>query len=246
MHIRRLTRLVFAAALIGILSLIIPMANTSEDMETVATSTATATAVNTTAATSSEIETAKAEEKETLSTESVDKAVSTVETVVTENDEPVSTTSIEVSTEEHVVTEIEMVEKEEVVSTTSASTFTPDEPLKPAEQAPAETTSAWQGTVLTAKLGVVQGPSGKETYYNLPMGGVVKIMRQMGYTEEEYPYHVREDGVKMLGDYVMVAANLDLRPRGSILECSLGTALVCDTGAFAVKDQTQLDIAVDW
>lgn len=108
------------------------------------------------------------------------------------------------------------------------------------------TQNSWEGSVLTKRKGVVNGPSGKETYYNLNMAGVVKIMRNAGFTEEEYPYWVREDGVKMLGDYVMVAANLDIRPRGSIVKSSLGDAIVCDTGGFATSNPTQLDIAVTW
>lgn len=99
---------------------------------------------------------------------------------------------------------------------------------------------------LNAYSGTIQGPSGKETYYNLPMDGVVKIMRDMGYSEEEYPYWVREDGVKMFGPYVMAAASLDIRPKGTILECSKGTAMVVDTGDFAETNQMQLDIATDW
>lgn len=96
---------------------------------------------------------------------------------------------------------------------------------------------------LTPSKGVHYGVSGKETYYNLDMSGVVSIMRGMGNTDE---YWVREDGVKMLGNYVMVAANLDLHPRGSLIETSLGTGIVCDTGGFAASDSTQLDIATAW
>ena len=99
---------------------------------------------------------------------------------------------------------------------------------------------------LTMYSGTFQGPSGKETYYNLDMSGVVSIMRSCGYPEDEYPYWVRDDGVKMLGPYVMVAASFDIRPRGTILDSSLGTAIVCDTGGFASRNQTQLDIAVTW
>ena len=99
---------------------------------------------------------------------------------------------------------------------------------------------------LTKSMGVNQGPSGKETYYNLKMSGVVDIMRDMGFSEEEYPYWVREDGVKMLGDYVMVAADLDKRPRGTLVESSLGMAIVCDTGGFVNSNPWQLDIAVTW
>ena len=101
----------------------------------------------------------------------------------------------------------------------------------------------WNGVKLNPVLGTIYGPSGKETYYNLPMGGVVAIMRRMGVTGE---YWVREDGVKMLGDYIMCAANLELHPRGSLVETSLGTAMVCDTGLFATYNYYQIDIAVDW
>lgn len=99
---------------------------------------------------------------------------------------------------------------------------------------------------LTKSRGVMQGPSGKETWYNLPMGGVIKIMRRQGFSEEEYPYWIRDDGAKMLGEYVMIAANLELRPRGTVIETSLGPGIVCDTGGFAKTDTTSIDIATNW
>ena len=101
----------------------------------------------------------------------------------------------------------------------------------------------WDGPVLNAYSGVVEGPSGKETYYNLDMSGVIRIMKDLGY---EYEYSVREDGVKMYGPYVMCAANLDIRPKGTIIKTSLGWGIVCDTGGFAYKNKTQIDIAVSW
>ena len=104
----------------------------------------------------------------------------------------------------------------------------------------------WEGEKLNPTAGVVLGPAGYESYYNLPMGGVINIMRSMGFTEEEYPYWVREDGAKMLGDYVMVAANLNVYPRGSLVETSLGKGIVCDTGDFAKTNTKQLDIATNW
>lgn len=102
---------------------------------------------------------------------------------------------------------------------------------------------SWNGSVLTPSAGVNYGPSGKETYYNLNMSGVISIMRGMGYTGE---YWVRNDGCKMLGDYIMVAANLSVHPRGSLVETSLGTGIVCDTGGFAAGNPNQLDIATTW
>ena len=94
--------------------------------------------------------------------------------------------------------------------------------------------------------GGFMGPSGRETYYNLKMGVVVKNMRKIGYSEKDYPYWVRDDGAKMLGNYVMVAANWKIRPRGTILKTSLGSAIVVDTGEF-VKDYPKgVDVAVNW
>lgn len=104
----------------------------------------------------------------------------------------------------------------------------------------------WDGPVLTASKGVNYGPSGKETYYNLPMGGVVRIMRNMGFDAENYPYWVRNDGVKMLGDYVLCACNLSVHPRGSLVETSLGKGICADTGGFAKHNPTQIDIATSW
>ena len=106
-----------------------------------------------------------------------------------------------------------------------------------------ETDSEWDGPVLDPFVGTVMGPSGKETYYNMDMSGVIDIMRSMGNTDE---YHISENGCKMLGDYIMCAANLDVHPRGSYVMSSLGMCIVCDTGGFAAYDPYQLDIAVAW
>ena len=53
-------------------------------------------------------------------------------------------------------------------------------------------------------------------------------MYSLGY---DYEYWVRGDGVKMFGPYVIVAADFGWLPRGSVIETSLGTGMVCDTGA---------------
>lgn len=114
-----------------------------------------------------------------------------------------------------------------------------------AEQQATQTTvnTSWNGSVLSPSAGVNYGPSGKETYYNLDMSGVVSIMRGMGNNDS---YWVRGDGCKMLGNYIMVAANLSVHPRGSLVETSLGTGIVCDTGGFAAGNANQLDIATSW
>ena len=103
--------------------------------------------------------------------------------------------------------------------------------------------TTWTGATLNSYSGTVQGPSGKETYYNLNMSNIVRMMHNRGYN---YEYWVRSDGVKMLGNYVMVAADLNIRPRGSLVETSLGTGIVCDTGTFIYSNHYQLDIATTW
>ena len=105
------------------------------------------------------------------------------------------------------------------------------------------TIGKWDGRKLTRRNGTIMGPSGKETWYNLKMSYVVKLMHKAGFKGE---YWVREDGVKMFGDYVMVAADLSIRPKGTILPTSLGMGIVCDTGTFIYTNKYQIDIAVAW
>ena len=102
---------------------------------------------------------------------------------------------------------------------------------------------SWNGEMLTKRDGTVQGPSGKETYYNLNMSRCVSIMKSNGYDGD---YWVRSDGCKMFGSYIMVAANLSIRPRGTLVETSRGTGIVVDTGGFAQTNPYQLDVAVNW
>lgn len=103
--------------------------------------------------------------------------------------------------------------------------------------------TTWKGSVLNRYNGVNRGPSGKETYYNLNMNKIVDAMKRLGVNSE---YWVRNDGVKMYGDYIMCAADLSVYPRGSIVETSLGTGIVCDTGAFVKSTGIALDIATTW
>ena len=99
---------------------------------------------------------------------------------------------------------------------------------------------------ISVSRGVYMGPSGRETYYNLYMGNCVNYMRDLGYDEIQYPYWVRDDGAKMLGNYVMCAANWHIRPKGTIIPTSLGDAIVVDTGDFVSEFPNGVDLAVDW
>ena len=99
---------------------------------------------------------------------------------------------------------------------------------------------------ITKERGGYMGPSGRETYYNLWMGNCVAYMRELGYDEILYPEWTRDDGAKMLGNYVMCAANWKTRPRGTIIPTSLGDAIVVDTGEFVADYPNGVDLAVDW
>lgn len=84
------------------------------------------------------------------------------------------------------------------------------------------TTPSSGGGVLTPSGGVNMFNGRKETYYNLDMSGVVANAKNMGI---EGDYWVRGDGVKMYGNYIIVAAQMD---KGTIIETSLGTGIVLD------------------
>ena len=96
---------------------------------------------------------------------------------------------------------------------------------------------------LTASGGVNYYGDQKETYYNLNMNNIINNAHSAGIEGE---YWVREDGVKMFGDKVIVSANQEVYPYGSTVETSLGTGIVLDTGEFAHSNPTQVDIATDW
>lgn len=85
-----------------------------------------------------------------------------------------------------------------------------------------------------------QGVVHRETYYDLPMSGVMRFCGGGSYS-------VRPDGVKVDQDgYILVAANLDIYPRCSVVETSLGLGKVYDTGGFVVHHPHGFDLATDW
>ena len=120
-----------------------------------------------------------------------------------------------------------------------------------------EHSGTYNGPVLNSSNGRIQGPSGEETYYNLDMSKIVAESQPGGWVYNDAKAHgnegnlssnywVREDGCKMMGDYVMVAADLNVHPRGSIVQTSLGPGIVVDTGDFAKTNHNQFDIATTW
>ena len=85
----------------------------------------------------------------------------------------------------------------------------------------------------------------QETYYDLPMSGVMAIAaRECGVPAY---YEIRSDGVKVDAEgYVLVAADLTRYPRCSVVETSLGLGKVYDTGTFVESNPEQFDLATDW
>ena len=80
----------------------------------------------------------------------------------------------------------------------------------------------------------------QETFYDLPMSGVMSFCGKSSYS-------VREDGAKVDEDgYILVAASLSRYPRCSVVETSLGKGKVYDTGTFAATNPEQFDLATDW
>lgn len=94
--------------------------------------------------------------------------------------------------------------------------------------------------ILTAKIGTVQFNGHKETWYNRPMGRVVKNAQNMGINID---YWVREDGVKMFGPWVIVASHPSVT-RYTFVDTSLGTGIVLDR--HTAGDPNLYDIATAW
>ena len=114
------------------------------------------------------------------------------------------------------------------------------------EAIPIEQAYSWQGPVLTAEMGVNDGPTGKETWYDEPMDAFIQFIYDLGF---EGTHWIREDGVHMwtdsTGDYVICGAYLPKYPRGTKVHTSLGPGIVLDTGYFYYGED-QLDIATIW
>lgn len=99
------------------------------------------------------------------------------------------------------------------------------------------------GNHITPQSGTFNFEGHTETYYNLDMSVVVQVAQSRGIAGE---YHVREDGAKMLGDYIMVAADYSVHPYGSLVNTSLGMGIVVDTGGFIAWNPNGIDIATTW
>lgn len=100
-------------------------------------------------------------------------------------------------------------------------------------------------SVLNKRMGVNYFNGQKETYYNLRMTGVIKLLDDMGIPHGEY--WIRDDGAKMLGEYIMLATDTNRIPKGTIWETSLGTGMIVDhcSGSESYPG-VWIDVAVNW
>lgn len=91
------------------------------------------------------------------------------------------------------------------------------------------------------------GPSGREGYYTGSAYFAVKAARARGFSERDYPYHVTKDTkLKMLGPYIICAADFHRYPPCSIVDTSLGKAIVLDTIGSSGLATRDIDILTAW
>lgn len=97
-------------------------------------------------------------------------------------------------------------------------------------------------TILTARKGVNYYGDQKETWYNLPMERVLeRADKNFGKHHKRW---IRDDGVRMYGTYIILAGAKERY--GEVVETSLGTGIILDSGAFAIDNPKAVDIAVTW
>ena len=95
--------------------------------------------------------------------------------------------------------------------------------------------------ILTARLGTINFEGHKETWYDLPMKRVVNKAHDNGIDGE---YTIREDGCKMIGEYIICAGAKNRY--GEVVKTSRGEGIIIDTGDFAKTEPTTIDIATNW
>lgn len=146
---------------------------------------------------------------------------------------------------DNITEELEVIEEKEAEIAEEVNEIkTTDEVIKENEEEIKAEIEPAEG-VLTKQRGTVMFDGHKETYYNLPMKKVCENAKKRGI-EGEY-WEREEDGAKMFGDYIIVAADQKIHPYGSLVDTSLGTkGIVLDTGEFIKTNPEQIDIAVTW
>lgn len=138
---------------------------------------------------------------------------------------------------------VEVVDETVVEEVPEETVENPEEPIL--EVVPEEIEVEPDYSVLNKRDGVNYFCGNKETFYNLRMTGVIRLLDEMGIPHGDY--WVRDDGCKMLGSYIMLATDTRRWPKGTILETSLGTGMVVDhcSGSEGYGG-LWVDVAVTW
>lgn len=97
-----------------------------------------------------------------------------------------------------------------------------------------------------SNTGIYYNAEGKRESYYYYQPHMVNYMREFGYSEDEYPYWVRDDGVQMFGEYVVVAADPSIYYFGDLIPTSLGMGMVCDLGGVSEEYYEYVDIGTIW
>ena len=162
--------------------------------------------------------------------------------------EPIEERAVEVeiaeeSVDESVVESVDETPTEEMPSETPVNALQDPEEVT-VEEIPTEDIET-PYSVLNKRMGVNYFNGQKETYYNLRMTGVIRLLDDMGIPHGEY--WVRDDGAKMLGEYIMLATDTNRIPKGTIWETSLGTGMIVDhcSGSESYPG-VWIDVAVNW
>ena len=156
-------------------------------------------------------------------------------------------TTKETITEAKVETTIEQIATETYEEDEYEDSYEDEESYDDDSDEYEESYGSWEDFPLW-KYGRISGPSGTETYYNQgEFEDLVYNAYCRGFDPEDYPYWIDyETGCRMFGSYIIVAANRDVHPFGSLVQTSLGMGISIDTGSFAYDDPYQIDVAVIW
>jgi uncharacterized protein YabE (DUF348 family) len=185
--------------------------------------------------------------REGVQTVTVDEDVSFTTKVVQDANQPVGYTHVESAGKNgrRTVTYEITTENGQEVARKEINSVTTEQPIEQVEVVGVKSSGG-----LSEAKGVnffvdSNGVTHRETYYDLSMAGVMgNAVRLCGVSSA---YTVRADGVKIDQDgYILIAANLAIYPRCSVVETSLGPGKVYDTGSFVSVHPHGFDIATDW
>lgn len=79
-----------------------------------------------------------------------------------------------------------------------------------------------------------------ENYLSLSdMSNILKMLREKGFDEKNFPYHLNENNIPMIGSFTMVTADTSKTPIGTIINTEFGPSIVCAHSNFLVTDNNK-------